>query len=201
MRGFRVVRQCPAVHGPKRPAARRERTDRQRRLQHHAYGLPASERERDRDRQRTVHSLLSPEYWVFPDRQNCEVRWRKSALEGTIDLPEGEKVYLTHDNAGFAAAPAMEMLKVDPSGRYSLMIEGSLDPGLTVDVYIIQYNAAGRSRTDRSRFDGFLWTDVAIRPDSVAIRLAIRLAGRGTFRFDHVDLHAPQSKRNTGPFP
>ena len=148
------------------------------------------------DEPNPARKLLVPRLWKPPRSSDVKLSWQRGSLHGNVTLDPGTRVYMTHDGQSVRSKPALPELEVNADQRYVLHMAGSCDDSVSLIIFLMQFNSDEMTVSTKWRFEGDLRPSLRMQPDTVAIRLAIRIAGNGEFQLDDIRLipldHADQ---------
>ncbi|MGG0237409.1 CgeB family protein [Bacillus rhizoplanae] len=131
---------------------------------------------------KTNFNLINGKNWYIP--KGSDIVYRKSSADFYIDLEEDHHLYLSYNegNMNFAAAPKNPI----PIRAKSLAVafEGSKDSDVDVKLFLIFYEDDKRVRVEQINLNDKKL--IHISENMNAMRLAIRVSGRGAFTIENI---------------
>ncbi|PFO80419.1 MULTISPECIES: CgeB family protein [Bacillus cereus group] len=127
-------------------------------------------------------SLVGGTSWYVPTQS--DITFRKSSADFFVDLEEGKHVYLPYreGNANFAGEPQNPIQLQNKD--LTISFEGSKDSDVNVALFLIFYEADKKVRIEQIGLNDRRL--IHVEKNINAMRLAIRVAGRGAFKIENI---------------
>ncbi|PFA18408.1 glycosyltransferase [Bacillus cereus] len=127
-------------------------------------------------------NLIKGKNWYIPNRS--EIVYRRNSEDFYVDLEEKQHLYLTYNegNTDFAETPKNPILI--QKQKLAVAFEGSADSEIEVKLFLIFYQDDKRVRVEQIKLNDKRIVDIT--EDVSAMRLAIRVSGKGAFSIENI---------------
>ena len=120
--------------------------------------------------------------WQFPITATRKIEAGPNGdIRATVSSDDGP-FYLAAESTDFSRPPTSSQWAIEPSKSFRLAASLlSSDPGLDLDIWVVQYNGQKRLRSASTRLEpGRTALSFTTGPETNAVKVAVRFAGQGS---------------------